>query len=199
MRKMIIPLALGLAVLSTLSCGSQGGNGDMSSSTSGSNVYLVDAARKSCKALADAAASSTTASDDVTAISFSMPQVTITVPTSRRVKIQYVAITLTGSALSGGKYNCPKISGDSLLSSFMQVSGKPAYNGTDLIMPSATQTAPAYGDTSKCNITCGGVTMEHPEKSASGSGRIVVYGENLDDGSGVTSDSYFQWDYTGTD
>ena len=205
-------LFVSLAFVTLSGCNNTKGSGDLSVSLKGSKVYLVDTSVKSCKALADENRSGSSGSEDLSALSFKLPELTISTADSHPVRIIYIDVRLTGDGLSSKSYTNCKIANDALASAFTQSlsymnqagnvipDGLPIYVGADLVFPVVDLSAKQaqYGKKTICELRCGGVTIADPTRNTSGSGRVIVYAQDLQDDVPLIADAFIQWEYAGT-
>jgi hypothetical protein len=195
--------SLVLIISSVLSC-DKSKSGDISITLQSTKVNLFQADMVSCKALADQADTSTAATADVQSISFEAPKINLSTPASKNIKLVYIGIQLTGSGISGNKFDCPVVNGDKLAASFkfnLKADGstEPDYDAADVTfpLPGFGSTGTRWTNSTYCPVKCGGVNMVDKNKNYSGSGRIIVYGINTTDNEPNITEAYFEWDYIG--
>lgn len=190
MRKFLILTLLGSAYFLSSGCAPQKDSGF--GVTLGSNqVILLNTGAKSCQAIHSNSSSSTTVADDVGAIYFSIPKLTVSWTGTNPLVIQYISVTLKSASLTDNEFNCI-IGGDSLLYTWYAAT-QSSQNYTSVSINSGTET-------NGCPIKCGSVTIKDKKKDAYGTGYVFVYALTKDtegNDTPVTGEGYVQFEYRG--
>ncbi|GIL18052.1 MAG: hypothetical protein BroJett040_18030 [Oligoflexia bacterium] len=185
-KALVLMLAASAYYLSSGCAPSQGTGFDVSLGSS--QVILLNTSTKSCQALY--ASNTTTTTDDISAVYFSIPKLTITWTGAQPLVVQYISIGLSSAQLGGSEFSCI-VGGDTLLYTWY---------GSGVTTTTTSLTINSGAETNACPIKCGSVTVSDKKKDAYGSGTVFVYGLTKD-GSGndvpVSGESYIQFEYKG--